>query len=84
MMKIYMLIPLVAFLGGCEGMTQNQLVGTTGGAAIGAIVTPHNPVQGALIGGAVGLAAGSYLGRDTSGHCVYQRPDGSRYVANCP
>jgi gas vesicle protein len=84
MLKIYALIPIFAILAGCEDMSQNQLVGTTGGAAIGAIVTPHNPLQGALIGGAVGLVAGTYLGRDSSGRCVYQRQDGSRYLSTCP
>ena len=84
MRKICLLIPVLAILAGCEDLSQNQLVGTTGGAAIGALVTPHNPLQGALIGGAVGLAAGSYLGKDSRGRCVYQRPDGSRYMAACP
>ena len=90
MRKLLMIAPVLALLAGCEdmsqtgGLSQNQLVGTVGGAAIGAVVTPHNPLQGALIGGAVGLVAGTYLGRDTQGHCVYQRPDGSRYLAQCP
>lgn len=84
MRKIYLLIPVFAILAGCEDMSQNQLVGTTGGAAIGAIVTPHNPLQGALIGGAVGLVAGTYLGKDSSGRCVYQRSNGTRYIADCP
>ncbi len=84
MRKIYLLIPIFAVLAGCEDLSQNQLVGTTGGAALGAIVTPHNPLQGALIGGAVGLVAGTYLGKDSSGNCVYRRTDGSRYVAACP
>lgn len=84
MQKIILLVPLVALLAGCEDLSQQQMVGTAGGAAIGAVVTPNNPLQGALIGGAVGLAAGTYLGRDASGRCVYQRSNGSRYLANCP
>lgn len=84
MRKFIILVPIFAILAGCEDLTQQQMVGTTGGAAIGAIVTPHNPLQGALIGGAVGLVAGTYLGRDSTGRCVYQRPDGSRYIAACP
>ena len=84
MRKFIILVPIFALLAGCEDLTQQQMVGTTGGAAIGAIVTPHNPLQGALIGGAVGLVAGTYLGRDSTGRCVYQRPDGSRYIAACP
>ena len=84
MRKFLMLVPIVFALAGCEDLSQQQLVGTTGGAAIGAVVTPHNPLQGALIGGAIGLVAGTYMGRDKEGHCVYQRSDGSRYLAACP
>lgn len=84
MPKIFWIIPVIALLAGCEDMSNSQTLGLAGGAVIGAAVTPHEPVQGALLGAAVGLVAGTYLGRDTSGNCVYQRPDGSRYVAACP
>ena len=88
MRKLFLLLPVLGALAGCDGsdmgMTNNQLGGTAGGAAIGALVTPHNPLQGALIGGAVGLAAGTLMGHNASGGCVYQRNDGSRYVAACP
>ena len=84
MWKYYLLVPCAVFLAGCEDLSQQQLVGTTGGAAIGAVVTPHNPLQGALIGGAIGLVAGTYMGRDKDGRCVYQRADGSRSLAACP
>jgi hypothetical protein len=84
MQKFYLLIAFVAALAGCEDLSQQQLVGTTGGAVVGAVVTPNNPLQGAVIGSAVGLAAGTYFGRDPNGRCIYQRNDGSRYLANCP
>jgi hypothetical protein len=84
MQRFYMLVPFAVLLSGCEDLNQQQLVGTTGGAAIGAIVTPNNPLQGALIGSAVGLAAGTYMGRDPTGRCIFQRTDGSRYLATCP
>ena len=84
MNKIYLLAAFGTLLAGCEDMSQNQVLGTTSGAAIGAIVTPHNPIQGALIGSAIGLAAGTYAGHDASGRCIYRRTDGSRYVAACP
>lgn len=29
------------------------------------------------------LAADTFLGHDTTGNCVYQRPDGSRFAATC-
>ncbi len=84
MQKYFILIPLAILLAGCEDLNQQQLVGTTGGAAIGAIVSPGNPLQGALIGSAIGLAAGTFMGRDANGRCIYQRTDGSRYLATCP
>ena len=84
MRKLYLLIPFAVFLAGCEDMSQHQRMGTTGGAVLGAVVTPGNPLRGALIGGAIGLAAGTYMGQDSDGRCIYQRTDGSRYLADCP
>ena len=84
MRKIIWVVPVLLALAGCDGMSQGQMFGTAGGAAIGAAVTPGNPVQGALLGGAVGLVAGTMMGRDAEGRCIYQRPNGNRYYAACP
>lgn len=84
MQKYLILIPIAVLLAGCEDFNQQQLVGSTGGAAIGAIVIPGNPIKGALIGSAIGLAAGTFMGRDANGRCIYQRTDGSSYLATCP
>ncbi len=84
MRNLILIAPVVALLTGCVGMTQDQMAGTAGGAVIGAVVTPNDRLQGALIGGAVGLAAVTLLGYDAQGNCVYQRADGSRYAAVCP
>ncbi len=84
MRKYLILLPIAILLAGCEDLNQQQLVGTTGGAAIGAIVSPGNPIKGALIGSAIGLAAGTFMGQDANGRCIYQRTDGSRYLATCP
>lgn len=84
MRKFYLLVPFAILLAGCEDLNDQQLVGTTGGAVIGAVVSPNNPLQGALIGSAIGLAAGTYMGRDPNGRCIYQRTDGSRYLGTCP
>lgn len=88
MRKILMALPVLGALAGCDGtnlgLTNSQMIGTAGGAAIGALVTPVNPIQGAAIGGAVGLAAASLMGKDATGKCVYQRADGYRYSAACP
>ena len=83
MKKLLMILPLLSMAAACDPLQQSQLAGTVGGAAVGALVTPNDPTQGALIGGVVGLAAGSLIGSTASGQCVYQRPDGSRYTAAC-
>ena len=83
MNRILVILPLLGALAGCDQLNSNQVAGTAGGAVLGAVVTPHNPLQGALIGSAVGLAAGSLLGHTSNGQCLYQRPDGTRYTAAC-
>ena len=83
MNRILMVLPLLGSLAACDQLSNQQLASTAGGAALGAIVTPHNPVQGALIGSAVGLAAGSLLGHTSGGQCLYQRANGSQYTAAC-
>lgn len=83
MMKIFLMLPLLGMVAACDTMTPNQQIGTAGGAVVGALVTPGNPVQGAAIGGAVGLIAGSLIGHTSTGQCLYQRRDGTRYTAAC-
>jgi outer membrane lipoprotein SlyB len=87
MKKFLIAIPLIAALGACD--TYNPNTGTLAGAALGAaagaaVSGSDDKLLGAVIGGAAGAAAGSYLGRDSSGKCVYQNTDGSRYTAACP
>ena len=83
MKKLVLVFPLLGLIAACDTLEQQQLAGTGGGGAWGALATPNDPTQGALIGGAVGLAAGTLLGRTASGECVYQRQDGSRFVGPC-
>lgn len=87
MMKIFLfLLPVVFLATACDTRNQSALTGAATGAALGAAVSGDDDrVAGALIGGAAGAAAGSYLGRAQGrpGDCVYERPDGSRYVAPC-
>ncbi|MEO6298816.1 MAG: YMGG-like glycine zipper-containing protein [Paracoccaceae bacterium] len=85
MKKILLILPILSLLGACDQLTTSQQVGALGGAALGAAVSPDgNKVQGAIIGSAVGLAAGSLISHKDNGGCIYQRPDGSRYEAACP
>ncbi len=83
MNKFLMILPLLGLVAACDTLQEQQLAGTAGGAAVGALVTPNDPLQGALIGGVVGLAASSFLGRNANGECVYQRQDGSRFIGPC-
>lgn len=88
MKKALLALPLVTALAACETPEQSALAGAAAGAAIGSAVSADNDrLQGAVVGGAVGAAAGAaagtYVGRSQGGDCVYQRPDGTRYVAAC-
>jgi YMGG-like Gly-zipper len=83
MTRFLLIVPMMGLVAACDPLQQSQLGGTVGGAAIGALITPENPEKGAVIGGAIGLAAGSMIGYTASGQCVYQRSDGSRYVGVC-
>ena len=83
MNKFFMVLPLLGLLGACGDLSENQALGTVTGAVIGAAVTPNDRVQGALFGGAIGLAATSFIGRTASGECVYQRQNGTRFVGPC-
>ena len=91
--KSLLALPLVALIAGCQGMGGMGMGGTgqstAGGALLGAaagaaIADDGDRFEGAVIGGALGAAAGNLVGRSQNGNCVYQRPDGSRYVATCP
>ena len=88
--KSLLALPLVALIAGCQGMNMGGTgQSTAGGALLGAaagaaIADDGDRADGALIGGALGAAAGNLVGRSQNGNCVYQRPDGSRYVATCP
>ena len=54
------------------------LVGAAAGGVIG------NDLKAALIGAAIGSAAGAVLvARDRGGWCYYQRPDGTYVKARC-
>ncbi len=85
MKKVLFFLPLIAALAACETTSDSTAVGALAGAAIGASVSgSDDKVQGALIGAALGGAAGNYIGKTQNGDCVYQRADGSRYLAACP
>ena len=84
MKKILLFLPMLGLVAACGTLEQQQLAGTVGGAALGAAVAgPKNTMNGALVGGTLGLVAGSLIGRTATGQCVYQRPDGTRFDGPC-
>ncbi len=84
MTNYFLLIPLALSLAACATQDQTTLASTAAGAAIGATVS-DNELQGAAIGGIVGLAAATLLGRSASNpnKCVYQDAYGRKLVADC-
>ena len=86
MYKLLLTIPLIAALGACDTTDQSMAAGALGGALIGAAVSSSDDrTKGAIIGGVAGSVAVNLIGKaPTAGDCVYQNPDGSRYVARCP
>ncbi|MCV2893524.1 glycine zipper 2TM domain-containing protein [Lentibacter sp. XHP0401] len=86
MYKLFLTIPLVAALGACETTDQSTAAGALTGAVIGtAVSSSDDRAKGAIIGGVAGAVAGNMIGRaNTPGDCVYQYPNGQRYVAACP
>lgn len=85
-MKKYLIaLPMIAALAACDTREQTFAATTLTGAALGASVSSSGDrTKGAVIGAAAGVAAGALIERQQSGQCVYERPDGSRYVAACP
>jgi uncharacterized membrane protein len=64
--------------------------GAVGGAVAGAIVgqavggNTQSTLVGAAIGAAGGAIAGELIGRQANGNCVYQKADGTQFIAKCP
>ena len=89
MKKLFLAFPMIAALAACDPSMQRADTATLTGAALGAaagvaVSGEDDEVEGAIIGGLAGAAAGNYIGRTQAGACVYQRPDGTRYTAACP
>lgn len=72
----------------CTTTQQGAAVGAGAGAIVGAATTGSvlGTAVGAGVGAVVGAAAGNVLGRveGSSDRCVYERPNGTRYVDYCP
>ena len=85
MRKFLAILALIIPLTACETQQDATIAGAATGALIGAAVSnDDDKVLGAVIGGAVGAYTGRYIGRTQTGSCVYERTDGTRYIAACP
>jgi outer membrane lipoprotein SlyB len=64
--------------------------GAVGGAVAGALVgqavggNTKSTLIGAGIGAVGGAVAGELIGRQANGNCVYQKADGTQFIAKCP
>ncbi len=71
-------------LAGCSATERGAAFGAATGAVIGGATT--GTVQGAAIGAGIGGVTGALIGRvgDSETRCVYEYPNGDRYIADCP
>ncbi|OAM76051.1 hypothetical protein [Devosia elaeis] len=89
MHKILIIAATALSLAACTTTQQGATVGAVGGGVIGAAATGGSllgTAVGAGVGAVAGAAAGELLGYHGTSRdrCVYQRPDGSRYIDTCP
>lgn len=76
----------VATLTGCTTTEKGAVGGAVAGALIGQAVggNTESTLAGAAIGAVGGAVAGELIGRQANGNCVYQKADGSQFIAKCP
>ncbi|MEZ5886155.1 MAG: glycine zipper domain-containing protein [Paracoccaceae bacterium] len=86
MRKCLLVLPLFAALSACQTPEQTAMAGAATGAALGAVVADDgDELKGAVLGGAVGLAAGALIGQaQQPGMCIYRDRYGRQYTAACP
>ena len=89
-MRLTTIFALLAVLGlvaaGCTTTEKRAATGAGVGAVAGGIIggVATGTGGGALAGAAIGAGTGALIGAATSpGDCIYERPDGTRYVASC-
>jgi hypothetical protein len=88
MHKILIVAATALSLAACTTTQQGAAVGAGIGGVTGALVSGN--VVGAAVGAGVGAVAGAAAGEvlgyygESRDRCVYQRPDGTRYVDTCP
>jgi outer membrane lipoprotein SlyB len=79
-------ISSVSMLSACTTTEKGAVGGAVAGALIGQAVggNTESTLLGAAIGGVGGAVAGELVGRQKNGNCVYQRANGTQFIAKCP
>lgn len=88
MHKILIVTAATLSLAACTTTQQGAAIGAGVGGVTGALASGNvvGAAVGAGIGAVAGAAAGELLGYygTSRDRCVYQEPDGDRYIAACP
>ena len=73
-------------LAGCTTTEKGAIGGAAAGAIAGQVIgkSTEATLIGAGIGAVGGAVAGELIGRQANGNCVYQKADGTQYIARCP
>lgn len=71
-------------LAGCSATERGAAIGAGTGAVVGGLAS--GTVTGAAIGAGVGGISGALIGRvaDSQTRCVYEYPNGDRFIDDCP
>ncbi len=85
MKKLLLVLPLTVFATACDTPEQRIISGAAAGATIGAAIADDDKrVEGAAIGGTLGIIGGALTGPARQpGKCRYRYPDGREYIADC-
>ena len=73
-------------LSACTTTEQGAVGGAVAGAVAGQLIggNTESTLIGAGVGAVGGAIAGELIGRQANGNCVYQRADGTQFIARCP
>jgi outer membrane lipoprotein SlyB len=79
-------ISSVSMLSACTTTEQGAVGGAVAGALVGQAIggNTESTLIGAGIGAVGGAVAGELIGRQKNGNCVYQRANGTQFIAKCP
>jgi outer membrane lipoprotein SlyB len=79
-------ISSVGMLSACTTTEKGAVGGAVVGAVAGQVIgrSTEATLLGAAIGAVGGAVAGELIGRQKNGNCVYQRPNGTQFIAKCP